>query len=80
MAEAAAAELLAAPPCDLDLAHRLAAVIGTMREGSRFNLEQWLDRAEKGYGGVAQLYAPSAQHKRTNPECELASEGYPRAL
>lgn len=65
---------------DLALALRLAHVIGTMREGSRFNLEQWLERAEKGVGGVAQLYAPSTQHKRTNPECEVASEGYPRAL
>jgi hypothetical protein len=58
----------------MDRALRLAAVIDTMREGSLFELDMFLQAAERGLGGKVVISTASDRQKRGNAEAQFVSE------
>lgn len=57
-----------------DLADRLCRALAGTRDEGRFTIEQFLDAAERGYGGELVWKAPHRQSKRTIFEAGYRSE------
>ena len=60
----------------LGLALRLACILGTTRVEGQFNLEMFLNAAERGMGGTLVVENPSKRKRRERAEVRFASEGF----
>lgn len=59
---------------DAELMERLCRALAGTRDEGRFTIEQFLDAAERGYGGELRWTAPHRRSKRGHFEADFRSE------